>query len=444
MRYTYAEVTIVAPVLILDAQPTAYRLSIYDRRNTAEPLLQQVFFPGDSIKLVLPRNTLNREPSGNLAVLVPLGGDFLKVQHTFSVTPSHRLELPIFKVQRIPYVLLGTVYRRSDSSPITGAEVSLADSQRVLAMSVTDTIGFYRLQLRASQGEQEHLKLTVDTKGALPKLSVPFNFHKKHEIRRDLFLGPPQAFLEKGAPYRVKENLVPFREGPQNGAPVHFFLSQGDLVIVSKVAGDRLFGLTEVRDETRGTTQEVEGWVLNRYVTPVLKKAPKPKKAPPQKEAPVELVETLPVSALIARYFVPTTFTSVPVEAEVLLDAQSIGLTPVVNYPVEIGDHNVTIKKVDYAPVTKTIQIQSAEALTIEVKLSPFYPVKFYSHEDSLTFILDDEYRWQEKKIKFMMEAGTHHLQVYKLGELVDEQTFSINQKMKITYELIEESSAKE
>jgi len=85
MRYTYAEVTIVAPVLILDAQPTAYRLSIYDRRNTAEPLLQQVFFPGDSIKLVLPRNTLNREPSGNLAVLVPLGGDFLKVQHTFSV-----------------------------------------------------------------------------------------------------------------------------------------------------------------------------------------------------------------------------------------------------------------------------------------------------------------------------------------------------------------------
>jgi hypothetical protein len=444
MRYTYAEVTIVAPILILDAQPTAYRLSIFDRRNTAEPLLQQVFFPGDSIKLVLPRNTLSREPLGNLAVLTPLGGDFVEVRHTFSVTPDPRIMLPISKVQRIPYVLFGTVYRRADNTPVAGAEVSLADSQHVFATSISDTMGFYRMQLRASQGEQEKLKLTVDTKGDLPKLSIPFNFNSDHEVRRDLFLGPPQTFLEKGVPYRVNENLVPFREGPENGAPVHFFLSKGDLVIVSKVAGDRLFGLTEIRDETRGTTQEVEGWVLNRYVSPVLKKKPTPKKVATKKEVPKAPVEILPPSAPIARFYVPTTFTSVPAEADILLDGNVIGTTPLVNYPVEAGDHEVTIVKEDYAPVTKTIQIQPAETLTIEVKLSPFYPVKFYSREDSLTFVLDGEYRWQDKKIKLVMEAGTHHLQVYKLKELVDEQTFTVNQKMKITYELIETSSVKD
>ncbi|MFQ6606443.1 MAG: PEGA domain-containing protein [Fidelibacterota bacterium] len=441
LRYAYAEVTIVAPVLIVDAQPTAYRLSLYDRRNTAEPLLQQIFFPGDSIKLVLPRNTLNREPLGNLAVLVPLGGDFVEVKHTFSVTPSKRIELPIFKVQRIPYILFGTVYYRADGSPLPRAEVSLADSLRILATSVTDTMGFYRLQLRASQGEQENLKLTVDTKGELPKLIIPFKFNNNHEVRKDLYIGPPQAFLEKGVPYRVEEDLVPFREGPENGAPVHFFLMRGDLVIVSKVAGDRLFGLTEIRDETRGTTQEVEGWVLNRYVKPVEKKKPKPKKVVKKKEIPQIPVETLPASSPTARFFVPTTFTSVPVEAEILLDGQSIGVTPLINYPVEVGDHEVIIRKEDYAPIAKTIQIQPAEALTIEVKLNPFYPVKFYSREDSLTFVLDDEYRWQEKKIKLLMEGGTHRLQVYKSGELVDEQTFAVKQKMKITYELIEESS---
>jgi len=175
-----------------------------------------------------------------------------------------------------------------------------------------------------------------------------------------------------------------------------------------------------------------------------LKKKSMPVKIAVKKETQQAPVETLPVSTPIARFYVPTTFTSVPVEAEVLLDGGLIGTTPLVHYPVEVGDHEVMIKKEDYAPIAKTIQIQPAEALTIEVKLSPFYPVKFYSREDSLTFVLDDEYRWEEKKMKFLMEAGNHRLQVYKLGELVDEQTFSINQKMKITYELIEESSAKD
>ena len=74
--------------------------------------------------------------------------------------------------------------------------------------------------------------------------------------------------LDKGeAIYNVIQDFVPFREGPENGSSVLFLLNSGDQVLVSKVAGDRLFGRVKVFLEMQGKYKNVNGWILHKYVT---------------------------------------------------------------------------------------------------------------------------------------------------------------------------------
>ena len=63
------------------------------------------------------------------------------------------------------------------------------------------------------------------------------------------------------------QDFVPFREGPENGSSVLFLLNSGDQVVVSKVAGDRLFGRVKVFLEMQGKYKNVNGWILHKYVT---------------------------------------------------------------------------------------------------------------------------------------------------------------------------------
>jgi hypothetical protein len=72
---------------------------------------------------------------------------------------------------------------------------------------------------------------------------------------------------EKGETiYEVIDDLSPFRVGPENGAAVLFFLNEGDHVVISKVAGDRLYGRVRIYLDQQEMYQNEIGWILNRHV----------------------------------------------------------------------------------------------------------------------------------------------------------------------------------
>jgi len=66
--------------------------------------------------------------------------------------------------------------------------------------------------------------------------------------------------------YEVIDELVPFREGPENGSTVLFLLNEGDQLVISKVAGDRLFGRTRIYLDNQSKYQNVNGWILGKHV----------------------------------------------------------------------------------------------------------------------------------------------------------------------------------
>ncbi|MBT4372870.1 MAG: hypothetical protein HOD10_08775, partial [Candidatus Marinimicrobia bacterium] len=66
--------------------------------------------------------------------------------------------------------------------------------------------------------------------------------------------------------YEVIDDLVPFREGPENGSAVLFLLNEGDQVVISKVAGDRLFGRVRIYLDNQNKYQNVNGWILKKHV----------------------------------------------------------------------------------------------------------------------------------------------------------------------------------
>ena len=266
MRYVYDVVTVLATVKVIEGNPTAYRFSIYRRDALASPIFEKIFFPEDSIKLILPTDSFSRDYIGNLAVLTPLGGDFQRVETPFSVEGSGIVRLPVIEVRKRPYVLTGRVLRKSDLLPIEDATVIIADSLDTIRTSQTDSLGFFRFELFTDVGERNDLKLTVSTDGYFSdwKSAIGFNGQKKMDL--GIYLGPSKELLSAGALYRVTRDLTPFRTGPENGAPIQFLLSKGDLFVVSKVAGDRLYGFVEISSDASDSTQRVEGWVLRQYL----------------------------------------------------------------------------------------------------------------------------------------------------------------------------------
>ena len=67
--------------------------------------------------------------------------------------------------------------------------------------------------------------------------------------------------------YTIKQDFVPFRAGPENGAEVQFILIKNEQIAVSKVAGDRLYGRMNIFVESKQAYQNVYGWVLGKFVS---------------------------------------------------------------------------------------------------------------------------------------------------------------------------------
>ena len=127
---------------------------------------------------------------------------------------------------------------------------------------------------------------------------------------------------------------------------------------------------------------------------------------------------------------------AIPEQAEVILDGNSIGETPIRKNTITPGSHTFDIEKKGYAPISYNIFVNSSKAINLDFFMNPIYDVKFKTEETGLIFELNDTHRWAEETIGLQLEAGDHHLRVFRMEEIIDEQVMLVDQPMTFQYYL--------
>ena len=125
---------------------------------------------------------------------------------------------------------------------------------------------------------------------------------------------------------------------------------------------------------------------------------------------------------------------AIPKRAEVQLDGKSIGKTTIKDGMITTGEHQFKINKDGYAPVTYDLIVNPSEAVHLDFFLNPIYKVKFKTDEKGLIFELNGEHRWDNDRIRLKLEAGDHLLRVFKLGNIIDEQTILVDEPKTFRY----------
>lgn len=103
IRYEFSEKQIVGSVIPGAFTPDAYIFAVFHKGAMEAPIVQNMFFPGDTLKLIVAENHLNAAPEGNVAVLQPIGSDFQQEEISFSYTEEDIINLTPFTVHRVPY-----------------------------------------------------------------------------------------------------------------------------------------------------------------------------------------------------------------------------------------------------------------------------------------------------------------------------------------------------
>jgi len=127
---------------------------------------------------------------------------------------------------------------------------------------------------------------------------------------------------------------------------------------------------------------------------------------------------------------------AIPRQVEVFLDGVLIGETPILGQEISPGHHDFELTKKGYASLTYSLIVNPAKAVNLDFYLNPIYKIKFTTEEEGLTFELNKEHQWSDKKIRIELEAGEHLLRVYKKDKIVDEQTILADQPKHFKYSL--------
>ena len=127
---------------------------------------------------------------------------------------------------------------------------------------------------------------------------------------------------------------------------------------------------------------------------------------------------------------------TIPEKVEISLDGNILGKTPIVGGKISSGGHTFEIQKDGYAPITYELNVNPSKSINLDFFMNPVYKIKFKTNEVGLIFELNDTHRWTENTIAMQLEAGGHHLRVYKLGEIVDEQVIVADQPLTFQYYL--------
>ena len=127
---------------------------------------------------------------------------------------------------------------------------------------------------------------------------------------------------------------------------------------------------------------------------------------------------------------------TIPENVEVSLDGNILGNTPIAGKKISAGGHTFEIQKEGYAPISYDLIVNPSKSVSLDFFMNPVYDVKFKTDEVGLIFELNNTHRWTEDLIGMQLEAGDHHLRVYKLGEIIDEQVIVADQPITFQYYL--------
>lgn len=267
-RYEYESTIINVPYFIEDKQPQIINFRITHRENPSLTLIEQDFVSGDRLQLLVPKAVLSTDPMGNLAIIQPLGGDFETIELLFSLNELPTINLSEALIRERPFSVIGTVLQRKNNSPVHNARLYLVarNKNTVYGLTNTDSLGFFRFDLKNQYGTAADFYLRVETDHEFPDRVIPVDFADNKRFDIQILLGASPTGAGLGAIYRVKSNATPFRQGPENGADIQFFLAAGDIIIVTKVAGNRLHGFVEMVTSDETKVHPVYGWVQEQNV----------------------------------------------------------------------------------------------------------------------------------------------------------------------------------
>ena len=127
---------------------------------------------------------------------------------------------------------------------------------------------------------------------------------------------------------------------------------------------------------------------------------------------------------------------TIPERVEVSIDGKLIGKTPILRKKIISGFHTFEINKEGFAPISYELNVNPSKSVNLDFFMNPVYDIKFKTDEAGLIFELNDEHRWTEDAIKMKLEAGDHKLRVYRLGDIIDEQTIVADQPLTFQYYL--------
>lgn len=125
---------------------------------------------------------------------------------------------------------------------------------------------------------------------------------------------------------------------------------------------------------------------------------------------------------------------AIPRRVEVIMDGVSIGETPIRGFEISSGPHDFTLFKRGYASVNYSLIVNQSKSIKLDFFLNPIYKIKFTTEEKGLTFELNNNHQWTDKKIRLQLEAGDHLLRVYRKNKIVDEQTITVDEPKHFKY----------
>ena len=127
---------------------------------------------------------------------------------------------------------------------------------------------------------------------------------------------------------------------------------------------------------------------------------------------------------------------TIPERVEVSIDGKLIGKTPILGKKITSRFHTFEINKQGFAPISYELNVNPSKSVNLDFFMNPVYDIKFKTDEVGLIFELNNDHRWTEDAIKMKLEAGDHKLRVYKLGDIIDEQTIVADQPLTFQYYL--------
>ena len=265
LRYEYQDIHINAPIQLVNTLPEAFQVYIYDRENEVDPIFAATYMPEEKIDVFLPQNALSTDKNGNIFVIYPQGPDMPEIKHEFTGVRYGKISLPVSKIIKTPAVIEGIVFRRYDERMLGGIQLVATDSTGRTFYTKSRIDGDYRFELPNEYGYRNDIIVSAGVGSLFPLVIKDAVFNGKFDLGIDFALGPSKDFVDRGNLYITKNNLTHFRKSSANGSTTHFLLSKNDIIAVTQVSGNRLFGLVEVfwSDDK---SEMIQGWVREQDV----------------------------------------------------------------------------------------------------------------------------------------------------------------------------------